>query len=599
MTTSARPTTPAGPTPAGPPKAAARGRGGMAEVLRTAGRVLGPERGRLVVLCIGALISAVLETLMLYLVARLTTSLVGGRTRIQVAVGGFHPAPMRTSAVIGLAAGALVVLILLSIPLARLAANLSELTLNRARMRLVAAYLRSPWAVRADEREGHLQNLLGEYATRAERLIQQIATIVLAASSLVILLVGTIVITPVGALLAFVTIALAGFCLRPLSGRVSGNTRRYVDYSKHFAALSSQVSRLGQEISVYEVREPVIDELDEQVRQSSRLLWNVRLANTLVPSLYQYCALGVVLAVLAGLNAFRPEELGEAAPVLLLLIRALGYGRQLQTATQNANEYAPFASVLEDEIDRLEAVREPSGDFHIETFRKVAFERVSFAYVPGTPVLHEVSLVLDAGVAVGVTGRSGGGKSTMVALLLGLRRPTQGRISVDGLDLSNIDRLAWAGLVGLVPQDNKLIYGSVADNIRFYRSHLSQEEVVEAGKEANLHAEIEALPEGYDTLIGPGAQELSGGQRQRLGLARAFVAQPRLLILDEPTSALDARSEGLISDALLRRKGRTALFLVAHRPATLAICDVVLHVEDGRTSLVPTPTLDPTPGPRG
>ncbi len=140
---------------------------------------------------------------------------------------------------------------------------------------------------------------------------------------------------------------------------------------------------------------------------------------------------------------------------------------------------------------------------------------------------------------------------------------------------------AWYDQFVFVPQDNRLLLASVADNIRFYRPGVDRDRVVQAAELAHLRDEIEQLPEGFDTVIGPGGHDLSGGQKQRLGLARALVGEPTVLVLDEPTSALDMRSEQLVQQTLQDLRGKVSLFIVAHRLSTLSICDHVLVLRDG------------------
>jgi ATP-binding cassette, subfamily B, bacterial len=197
-------------------------------------------------------------------------------------------------------------------------------------------------------------------------------------------------------------------------------------------------------------------------------------------------------------------------------------------------------------------------------------------------VLRDVDLTIAAGDTIGVVGPSGGGKSTFTQLLLNLRWPTTGTVTAAGVPLKALDDECWSRLVALVPQDNKLVFGTVADNVRFFRPWLDDDDVERAVRAAHLHDEIVALPDGYQTVVGPGARDLSGGQRQRLGIARGLVGRPQLLILDEPTSALDSRSEHLIRRTLEELADSTTLVVVAHRPATLEICRRLFVVEGGR-----------------
>jgi ABC-type multidrug transport system fused ATPase/permease subunit len=202
-------------------------------------------------------------------------------------------------------------------------------------------------------------------------------------------------------------------------------------------------------------------------------------------------------------------------------------------------------------------------------------------------VLVDVDLELRAGEMLGVVGASGSGKSTLSALLLRLRAPTAGTILAGDVDLADVAPAAWARLAAYVPQDSRLIRASVADNIRFFRAGFGDHDVRAAARAAHLEDEILALPDGYATDIGPGARDLSGGQRQRLAIARALLQHPSLLVLDEPTSALDAHSEQLIGRTLAELKGATTIVLIAHRPATLELCDRIVEVAGGRVRELP------------
>ena len=161
---------------------------------------------------------------------------------------------------------------------------------------------------------------------------------------------------------------------------------------------------------------------------------------------------------------------------------------------------------------------------------------------------------------------------------------------MNSVDLRTISPMSWSHLVAMVPQDNQLIRGSVADNVRFYRTDFSDVDVEQAARAAHVHDEIMALPDGYTTEIGPGARDLSGGQRQRLGITRALIGRPQMLVLDEPTSALDQRSEQLFRQTLMELRGATTLVLIAHRPATLEVCDRIVRVERGGVREVPVNT---------
>jgi ABC-type multidrug transport system fused ATPase/permease subunit len=225
--------------------------------------------------------------------------------------------------------------------------------------------------------------------------------------------------------------------------------------------------------------------------------------------------------------------------------------------------------------------RPKTGSHRISTIDEVHLEAVGFEFEPGRPLLSDVHVTIKGREAIGVTGASGEGKTTLIELVLGLREPTKGAVSVNGWDVRDLDPGSWSSAVAVVPQQNHLIFGSIADNIRFFRPRFDDAEVVRAARQAHLHDEIELMPDGYDTLVGLGARDLSGGQRQRLGIARALLARPSMLVLDEPTSALDSRSSEFVQSTLRSIRHETTLLIVAHRPETLALCDRVLAVDDG------------------
>jgi thiol reductant ABC exporter CydD subunit len=212
----------------------------------------------------------------------------------------------------------------------------------------------------------------------------------------------------------------------------------------------------------------------------------------------------------------------------------------------------------------------------------VRFEAVRFAY-PSRPgaVLDRFDLDLEPGESVALVGESGAGKSTAAALLLGLRRPDAGRVTVGGVDLAACDIEAWRRLVAWVPQRPTLLRASVADNIRLGAPEAGVGAVRAAAVVAGADAFVRALPAGYDTVIGDGGRPLSPGERRRVALARAVLRDAPLLVLDEPTADLDPESVALVAAALVRlRAGRTVL-VIAHRPELVAHADRVVRLVDG------------------
>jgi subfamily B ATP-binding cassette protein MsbA len=212
----------------------------------------------------------------------------------------------------------------------------------------------------------------------------------------------------------------------------------------------------------------------------------------------------------------------------------------------------------------------------------LVFENVDFAYDVGKPVLRDVSFVSQPGTVTALVGPSGSGKSTIISLVAAFHEPGAGRILLDGVDLSTIRLDAYRTQLGVVLQDTFLFDGSIRENVAFARLNATEAEILEACRIARVDEFAERFEKKYDTIVGERGVKLSGGQRQRVSIARAILANPRILILDEATSSLDSESEAAIQEGLAYlMKGRTT-FVIAHRLSTIRRADQILVVEDGR-----------------
>lgn len=212
----------------------------------------------------------------------------------------------------------------------------------------------------------------------------------------------------------------------------------------------------------------------------------------------------------------------------------------------------------------------------------LGFCHVGFYYDSGQPVLQDLNFRIEAGHSVAIVGPSGAGKSTMIHLIPRLYDVTEGRITLDGRDIRGIDLEVLRKNIGVVTQDTYLFNGTIRENLLYANAQATQEQIVEACRQANIHDFIAGLPQGYDTLVGNRGIKLSGGEKQRVSIARVILKNPRLLILDEATSALDSISESLIQDAIdPLLKGRTSL-VIAHRLSTIMAADEILVVDQGR-----------------
>jgi ABC-type multidrug transport system fused ATPase/permease subunit len=212
----------------------------------------------------------------------------------------------------------------------------------------------------------------------------------------------------------------------------------------------------------------------------------------------------------------------------------------------------------------------------------VRFEDVEFAYEPEKPVLHGISFLAEPGTVTALVGSSGSGKSTIISLICAFHSPTKGRVLVDDFDLAKVDLNTFRSQLGVVLQDSFLFDGSIRENIKFSRPDATEEQFLFACRTARVDEFAERYPETYSTIVGERGVKLSGGQRQRLSIARALLAEPRILILDEATSSLDSESEAMIQGGLNQlMQGRTT-FVIAHRLSTIRRAEQILVIEQGR-----------------
>lgn len=236
-----------------------------------------------------------------------------------------------------------------------------------------------------------------------------------------------------------------------------------------------------------------------------------------------------------------------------------------------------FLEIVETEPD----IKDTEGSVELEHVKgKVEFEKVSFRYDSGDHVLKDVSLTLEPGETVALVGPSGGGKSTLCSLIPRFYDVTEGCIRIDGTDIRRVKLDSLRRNIGIVQQDVYLFAGTVMENIKYGKPDASDEEVIEAAKNANAHEFILGLEAGYDTYVGERGVKLSGGQKQRISIARAFLKNPPVLILDEATSALDNQSEKIIQQSLERLTNNRTTFVIAHRLSTIRNAKTILVLTD-------------------
>lgn len=490
-------------------------------------------------------------------------------------------ASLSTSTLLRVAAGAATVLVLLHSATAVLTARLSSEALQSARAQAIQSYFGAGWEAQSRDREGALQESVSSHAMQSSLLVSSFATALTALINLIVVLLASVVIQPV----AMAGLVLSGIVLfsvlRPVTRATQHSADEFVGANSTFAEGISKSASLSMEYRMAGVESAAVGELIRSNSVIARIQRRARFVSLFGMLLYRDLAVLFLVAAVAVLHMTGGSDLVAVSAVVLLTIRAIAYATLLYGTSQTIREYAPNLEVLSTRAVQLDQTRESTGSEEIERLDLFSMDAVSYTYPDGHVGLRNVSLTIHAGECVGIIGPSGGGKSTLLQIMLRLRRPTTGAVLVDGTAYEEISPSSWSKLVGFVPQEPKLMEASIAENIRFLRPEISIARIQSAAEAAHIADEIRLLPNGFDTMLGPRGVGLSGGQKQRVAIARALAGQPQLLVLDEPTSALDPASEDRLRNTIRALRGSTAVAIVAHRESTLIDCDRVVTVVDG------------------
>jgi ATP-binding cassette subfamily B protein len=305
-------------------------------------------------------------------------------------------------------------------------------------------------------------------------------------------------------------------------------------------------------------------------------------------------AIGSAVVLFVGVRAVQSGTMSTGDLIIVVGYISQLYGPLKTLSKSLAGLQNQFASTerafqLLDQIP--DVVERPHARSLTRASGRIEFEGVTFGYEPGNPVLSGVSVTVPAGSSLGVVGRTGSGKTTLVSLLPRFYDPDQGRILLDGVDIREYKLADLRRQFAIVLQDPLLFATSIAQNIAYARPEASDDDIFLAALAAGAHDFIRRLPDGYETTVGERGMRLSGGERQRISLARAFLADAPILILDEPTSSVDVTTEAAIMETMTRlMRGRTTI-MIAHRLSTLERCDALVKVEHGRV-IPSSPAVD-------
>lgn len=552
---------------------------------RALGLVIPGQAGSVATISVTAFFGGLAEAFFLVTITRVAFAVANGRSRVGMAFGWSAP--------IGLALLGAAILVSIRIALAGYnswqSAKVSTRVVAAIRHRLSRGFLDARWEIQQGQRSGSLQELLSGHSRQASALMISVTQGVVAVANLIALLCIAVAVDPGGALVLVLSVIVLGVLLRPLRSVVRRRAVAATEAGMELGIAANEVSELGLELQVFHVQDEAQRRVGRAIERSRKAGAALQFAMGLSAPAYTGLAYLTMVGALAVVVASNTTNLTSLGAAMLVMLRSLSYGQTVQGAYLAAVATVPAIEELQCYLGIFAEGRRVDGGQPVGRVGSISMERVSFAYRQSEPVLRQISFTISPREVIGIVGPSGAGKSTLVQLLLGLRRPDEGCVLVDGREIATLDRAEWARKATFVPQAARLIAGTISDNIRFFRDEVAQDDIERAARLAHLHEDITGFPEGYERHVGEHGGHLSGGQQQRLCIARALVERPDVLILDEPTSALDVESEHLIRTTLLGLKQRMTVIVIAHRISTLAICDRIMVIKDGQLKGFDTP----------
>lgn len=452
------------------------------------------------------------------------------------------------------------------------------------RRSVVSTLLGARWSFLLRQKTGRLSTVVsGECARAAELYVQTGNLIAIAVQCLTYVAIALVMSWQV-ALAAVVIGSLVMFALRSFVAYARRNSGKALEVNRRLLSIFLDALRSVKPLKAMG-REPVFGALlDRNIERYRQLQRRGALNREAMSSLQNAAGAVVLCAVFYPLWRFRVAPLPELLVASFLLIRILGMLGKLQKAYQRALVLERAHELTMELIEEARASQEVRGGTLAPTLAQgIRLEDVQLRHGART-ALDGISLEIPAGCCTVLVGASGAGKTSIVDLVLGLYRPTRGRVLVDDRPLEDLDLLAWRNGIGYVPQEIVLLHDTIRANVTLGDDSIDDDEVRQALERAGIGSFVARLPKGIDTRVAEGGARLSGGERQRIALARALARRPRLLVLDEVTSALDADSSRDVAEQIRTLLGSTTVLAVTHRPELLDAADRIYHVEKGRVA---------------
>ncbi|HEY5156124.1 MAG TPA: ABC transporter ATP-binding protein, partial [Acidimicrobiales bacterium] len=419
----------------------------------------------------------------------------------------------------------------------------------------------------------------------AQSLQQTLSQLLTSSLTLVGVLIMMITISPILSLVAILTVPLSIYTMRAITKR---SKARFVDQWRHTGTLNAQVEEAFTGHSLVKVFGRQTD-VEQRFNDKNEELFVASFAAQFISGIIQPAMMFfgnlnyVAIALIGGLRVSSGQmTIGDIQAFIQ-------YSRQF---TQPLTQMASMINVMQSGVasaervfELLDAEEEPRDDTvpleDLEPAGRVEFDRVSFSYDPANPLIEDLSLVAEPGQTVAIVGPTGAGKTTLVNLIMRFYDIDSGVITLDGLDTAHMRRHDLRSNMGMVLQDTWLFGGTIRENIAYGNLDATDAEILAAARATYVDRFVHSLPDGYDTVIDDEGGTVSAGEKQLLTIARAFLANPTILILDEATSSVDTRTEVLIQQAMAALRSNRTSFVIAHRLSTIRDADLILVMRDG------------------
>ena len=539
-----------------------------------------PERFRLILVLSSAVISVMMSVVGPKILGNATNVIISG---VQAPTGIDFPELHRTLLIVG---GLYLGSAAMAYFQGFLLAGVIHRTMRRLRSAVENKINRLPLGyIDRTPRGDLLSRVTNDIDNIAQSLAQSLSMLFISLLTVVGVLIMMLTISPLLSLVAVATVPVTLITIKYIAGK---SKKRFIAQWSHTGALNgiveetfaghSLVKVFGQQQATENRFEATNQKLFEAAFGAQFISGMIQPAMMLVSNL-NYVAIAVIggLRVASGnlsigdIQAFIQYSRQFTQPINQLASLA----NMLQSGIASAERVFEFLDVDEQSPDPVDAqtVASPKG--------RVAFEAATFSYSANKPLITDLSLIAEPGQTIAIVGPTGAGKTTLVNLLMRFYELNGGAITLDGVDISKMRRDDLRLSMGMVLQDTWLFGGTIRDNIAYGRLDATEEEIVQAANATHVDHFVRAMPDGYNTILDDDASNLSAGEKQLLTIARAFLAEPTILILDEATSSVDTRTEVLIQHAMAALRSNRTSFVIAHRLSTIRDADTILVMENG------------------